>query len=92
MYVQNLRPDRLDATNTFLFCFSQAMAVATRGDQAYLFMPQDKEPLAGTVWLDTELPALTQNPNVQTIYRVDPTSQAHSDSESEDEDSPCEKQ
>ena len=88
-YIQIEDRNHQDATAIFLFCYSQAMAVATIADQAYLFMPHDKEPLPNTVWLATELPALTQNPAVNTIYRVDPMAGVDSDSDSDSDDEPC---
>ena len=48
------------------------MAVASIASDAYLFMPWDKVPEERSVWQATELPALTKNPHVNKIYRIDP--------------------
>ena len=61
--------------NVFSYCLSQAMATVSTATDAFLFMPWDQTPRVDSVWQATELPALTQNPHVNKIYRIDPRPQ-----------------
>ena len=61
--------------NVFSYCLSQAMATVSTATDAFLFMPSGQTPRDNSVWLATELPALTKNPHVNKIYRIDPRPQ-----------------
>jgi hypothetical protein len=57
----------------FNHCLYQALGAAAMHQDAYLFAPKGSEPWKwDSVWASIEYPALTQNPNIQTIYQVDP--------------------
>ena len=62
-----------DPLNTFWLCHNQAAALATQNADAYLFTTRGEDWKPRSVWAAVEYWALTNNPNVQNIWRVDPT-------------------
>jgi hypothetical protein len=57
----------------FVVCASQALAAETRAHEAYVALLPGMHPKPDSVWVQTEFPALTQNPHVHFIYSLDPT-------------------
>jgi hypothetical protein len=55
-----------------LDCLFQAMAVAAQNPDAYVFIPNDREPTHNSKWASIEYIALRQNFNVKRICQVDP--------------------
>jgi hypothetical protein len=54
-------------------CISQAIAELNQADRAYVTLGPEGDFDTTTVWFKTEFPALTQNPHVKNIYRLDTT-------------------
>jgi hypothetical protein len=53
-------------------CYVEALASVAIHSTVYLFTKADEEPGQDSIWIRIEFPALTNNPNVREIYRVDP--------------------
>ncbi|EXJ90706.1 hypothetical protein A1O1_03810 [Capronia coronata CBS 617.96] len=66
-----LRPTD-DPITILHLCYCQAAAVAAVNPDAYVFMPGGTIWRPESVWATTEFPALTRNPNIMRIWRVDP--------------------
>jgi hypothetical protein len=62
-----LGPDAL-----VVYCLSQAMAMSVINPDVYLFINKDEAWRDNSAWEQWEYWALTRNPNVQRIWRVDP--------------------
>jgi hypothetical protein len=56
----------------FTLCYDQAVAQAALNPDAYLFTRKDQDWLPHSIWATHEYWALTQNVNIQRIWRVDP--------------------
>ncbi|ETN43032.1 uncharacterized protein HMPREF1541_02190, partial [Cyphellophora europaea CBS 101466] len=65
------------AAATFDRCFCQVSAAAAVHPTAFIFTAHDLQRNPLTVWPSIEYPALTQNPKVKEIYRVDPRPVEH---------------
>ncbi|KAK4935757.1 hypothetical protein LTR10_023257 [Elasticomyces elasticus] len=57
---------------TFWWCFFEAAASAALAPDAVVFTPHNTPWNPDRIWALVEMPALTRNPNIQRIYRVDP--------------------
>lgn len=56
----------------FLWCYWQSLAAASMNPIAILFAPGDHYLSNTSAWIRIEIPALTNNPNIERIYRADP--------------------
>ena len=62
-----------DAYDIFKNCLLQAIAHAAINPDVYLFTTKGQNWKPNSVWATVKYWMLTTNPNVQRIYRVDPT-------------------
>ncbi|EHY53251.1 hypothetical protein HRR83_005904 [Exophiala dermatitidis] len=60
------------AVDNFNNCYFQAAAAAALASDAYLFTKSGGKWSLGSIWSLIEMPALTRNPNIKRIWRVDP--------------------
>ncbi|KPI44488.1 uncharacterized protein AB675_8770 [Cyphellophora attinorum] len=67
-FPQYLNPERI-----FLEGFFQAMAFAVEQPDVFFFTPARKDWKEKSIWQTAEYPALTRNPYVQRIWRIDPS-------------------
>lgn len=56
----------------FAYCYYQAAAEAAVAADAYVFTKDGESWTDHSIWNSVEYPALTRNPNVRRIWRVDP--------------------
>lgn len=62
-----------DPQDIFGICMFEALAISALHPEAYVFTKEAPETWRiGSMWEVVEFPALTSNPNIQRIYRVDP--------------------
>lgn len=81
-----------DPATVFARCLWQALSMSALYPEAYLFT-QSGDWNSASAWQTVEFPALTQNPNIQRIWRVNmPNWEDSSDSEDEECEVPPERE
>ncbi|ETN44804.1 uncharacterized protein HMPREF1541_09679 [Cyphellophora europaea CBS 101466] len=77
------RPE--DRYQTFVDCYSQALALAVIKPDVCLFTPRDVRPREDSAWIQYEYWALTRNPNVKRIWKIDPRDASEMDELTDEE-------